>query len=724
MLFKNPSRNAPAPGTKNGATRSTLWIATGLAALAAGCGGDSADTVAPVQPVLGAKSKAILSIDKAQFKDLNGDGKLDAYEDWRLPVSQRVDDLVSRMSLQEKIGLMTVNNVFLGGPAGTSCAAGETGLPLVCEARVTYFGLMQSESTSDMVNKLHSRYLVIRENPSAETLAAWTNNVQRVAEGSRLGIPVVLASNPRNHAAAGAGFSEASGVFSYWPGTLGLAAAHDPAMVREFAEIAAKEWRATGIQKGYMYQADLATEPRWTRNNGTFGDDPDLVSDYQTQLVLGFQGKALSASSVSLTTKHFPGNGSAPQGVDSHYADGKYALYPTGNSLINYQLKPFQAAIDAGTSSVMTYYQAPLNAGAATQLPKDYWVSDAQQFEEVGAAFNKKLLDYLRNAMGFKGYINTDSRVMLDEGQPHGVENLAPYQREAKAIAAGSNLISLGSGTLVNGQTTVFANEDILKAVRAGLVQEAAIDASVKLLLKEIFALGLFENPYVDVANASKIVASAEAQAKAKVAQHKSVVMLKNDGVLPLKANVGAAVKLYAEVFKAGATAATQTTALRSLLKTTYPNATLVEDYNDATHALLMLVPNNFTATDTNGKKYEKISLETSTGIDIQKVQAIQATSAKTVIAVNMGNPWLLDAIEPKASGLFAIYDTSTDALLDVVTGAFNPSGKLPMAIPKNIDAVNKNAPDVPGHLESFDYAYKDAQNNSYTFKFGLRYPQ
>src|SRR6218665_1937651 len=282
--------------------------AVAIAVLAA-CGGDSDES--PVQPPLGARAKALLTINGMELKDAKGDGKLDPYEDWRLPVQSRVADLVSKMTLQEKIGLMTVNNVFLGGAKGTLCVAGETGLPKVCEAAVNYGGISVSRGTSEMVNTLHSRYLVIRENPDVATLAEWTNGVQQVAEGSRLGIPAVLTSNPRNHAAAGAGFSEASGIFSYWPGTLGLAAAHDPAMVRDFAETVAKEWRASGIQKGYMYQADLATEPRWTRNNGTFGDDPDLVAQYQTQLVLGFQGTQLSARSVALTTKHFPGNGSA-----------------------------------------------------------------------------------------------------------------------------------------------------------------------------------------------------------------------------------------------------------------------------------------------------------------------------------------------------------------------------------------------------------------------------
>ena len=347
----------------------------------------------------------------------------------------------------------------------------------------------------------------------------------------------MIISNPRNHAAAGLGLSEASGVFSYWPGTLGLGATQDPALIRDFAQTAAKEWRATGIRKRYMYQVEAATEPRWTRNNGTFGEDPDLLAKIARELVLGFQGEKLGPDSIALTMKHYPGNGIAPRGVDSHDEPGKFAVYPTAGSLIKYQL----------------------------------------------------LIQYALEAMGFKGYLNTDSQVAVDGNQVWGVENLTVSQRVAKSMNAGVSLLSIASSNLATA-TPTLAPTELIKAINAGLTTEATLNKAAVNLLKEMFALGIFENPYVDPANAEKVVHSAEAQAKADVAQRKSVVLLKNNDALPLAKTSPATVKIYGEVFaKTGA--ADLTTALRAKLATQYPTATIVSDFNLATHAILIVQP-------------------------------------------------------------------------------------------------------------------------------------
>lgn len=699
-----------------------------LALFAAACGGGGSSGNdgdnggdAFIQPTLGAHAKTILTVDGYQFRDLNGNGKLDPYEDWRLPAEARAEDLVHspdpavKMTLAEKVGFINIRLMMvpIGGnyPASEiggnpTCAQGELGKKYVCEI-ATGSGYMGSLGTTQEINELNARYFVLRVNPPVSTLVTWLNNVQEIAEESRLGIPVVIVSNPRNHATQGIGLAEASGVYSYWPGTLGLAATHDPALVEEFARIAAKEWRATGIRKGYMYQIDLATEPRWVRNNGTFGDDPDLVSKISTALVKGFQGESLGPDSIALTTKHFPGNGGAPRGIDSHFEPGKYAVYSTAGSLINYQLKPFQAAIDAGTSSIMTYYQAPSNA-SAEQLPKDYWYSPTRQFEEVGAAFNSMIVKYLYEVMGFKGYLNTDSRVTLDDGIPWGVETLESYQRIAKSLNAG---IALLSGADI---------PDTLRAVNEGLVAEATVDAAAVKALKEMFLLGLFENPYVDPETAATVVKSAEAQAKADLAHRKSIVLLKNGGALPLARTSGSEVRVYGEVFaKSGAQESTQS--LIRLLQNTFPSAQIVTDYTQATHSILLVQPSTYTGTDAEGQ-YVKIALDADTGIDTAKIKQIGAAT-KTIVAINMGGqPWLLNEIEPSVDAIVATYDVTSDALFDVLTGAFNPTGRLPMSIPKDQAAIDNNARDVPGHYESFDYAYRDVIGNIYQFGFGLSY--
>ena len=255
-------------------------------------------------------------------------------------------------------------------------------------------------------------------------MADWANNLQALCETSRLGIPAIVASNPRNHVTVDAsiGLSVGTTVFSKWPGELGLAAMRDLKLTREFAEIAAKEWSAVGLRKGYMYMADLATEPRWQRVEGTFGEDADLAAAMIREIVLGFQGTTLGKNSVAMTTKHFPGGGPQVDGQDSHFDWGKFAHYPGGQ--FEYHLKPFKAAIAAGTSSIMPYYSAP----------KD------KSMEAVGFSYNKAIItDLLRKKLGFKGIINSDTGPI--DMMPWGVENLSIIERYQKAIDAGGRYI-------------------------------------------------------------------------------------------------------------------------------------------------------------------------------------------------------------------------------------------------------------------------------------------
>ena len=631
-------------------------------------------------PSVEAHVKPIIKIGQREFKDLNANGKLDKYEDWRLSTEKRVNDLLPRMSMAEKAGIMQITS--LGANA---------------------------DVVKDYVNNRNIRYMIIRDNPTAEELAKRANSYQEIAEATQLGIPLVFTSNPRNHINEQNqfGISEASGQFSTWPGTLGLAATRDIDLIRDFAEIARDEWRASGIQKNYGYQIETATEPRWRRISGTFGEDPKLNAKIARELVQGFQGKELSSQSVAQTIKHFPGDGAVLNGLDPHNAEGQWAVYPTEGSLYKYQLPPFQAAIDAGASSVMSYYNVPKN-DSAVQLPKNLWYSETQQFEEVAGAYNKKIItDLLRGEMGFKGYVNSDSGVLTN--RDWGVHDLSIEEKFAKAIDAGTNIFSDNNDP-----------SGLISAVNKGLVNEKDLDPSVAQLLTEMFNLGLFEDPYTDPAKAQALANSPESKARANEAHLKSVTLLRNnENILPLTNEKIAATKLYVEVF-AGKDSAARTTSLKELIVKEDPTVTIVNTLEEATGALVMLRPSPF-EDQINLNAPVDIKLGTPTGIDVERVKAIE-NKVPTTLVINMNNPWIIDEVEPAAAAVVATYNVSGEALLDVLRGRYNPTGKLPLTIPANQEAVNKNASDVPGYAESFDYTYKNEVGDDYTFGFGLSY--
>jgi len=627
-------------------------------------------------PVVESRVKDIIKVNGRLFRDLNDNGTLDRYEDWRLTDEQRAADLVSRMTLEEKAGLMQITSLRGDIP--------------------------------DLVENRNIRYLIIRDNPTAFELAERANTHQQTAEATRLGIPLVFTSNPRNHINPDLefGISEAAGQFSSWPGSLGLAATNDLDLIRDFAEIAQDEWRSSGIQKAYAYQLETATEPRWRRINGTFGESPDLNAAIATELTLGFQGEELSNESVAQTVKHFPGDGAVLRGLDPHNEPGKWAVYPTPGSLEEYQLPPFQAAIDAGTSSVMSYYNVPSNAMSADQLDIADWYTPGQQFEEVAGAYNTAIVtDLLRDRMGFRGYVNSDSGILTNRA--FGVENLTTPERFAKAIHAGTSLFSDNNDP-----------SGLIEAVQTGLLAEADLHPSVQLLLEEIFALGLFEDPYVDADLAQQIADDPASQARADEAHHKSIVLMRNDQqALPIADSDVSSTKLFVEVVT-GRDALEQTTALKELITEQDPSLQLVDTLEEATAALVWVRPNVFEYPDNSTVEIELGDL---TGVDVARVQQIEA-AVPTVLAVNLGNPWVMNAIEPGAAAVVGTFNVKAEALVDVIRGRFNPTGQLPITIPASQEAVEANASDVPGYAETFDYAYTNAAGDDYTFGFGLSY--
>ncbi|PLS08505.1 glycoside hydrolase family 3 protein [Neobacillus cucumis] len=632
-------------------------------------------------PEVEAKAKNILVQGEKRFKDLNNNDRLDPYENWQLPIDARVKDLVNKMTLAEKAGMMLI-----------------TEFPKFTDNKLVLPNKLIDQNT---------RYYIFRQTPTADVIASYNNQLQETAEASRLGIPIVITSNPRNHASTDyTNSSEGAGLHSYWPGPLGLAATRDTSLVNEFSEIASKEWRAAGIRKVYGYTADIATDPLWARIEDTFGEQPALASGMIYNVIKGFQGEELGKDSVAITVKHFPGGGARDNGLDPHFPEGKFNPYPTTGSLLKYHIPSFKAAISAGVSSVMPYYAYPSNTSSDQGLP---WFSPTQQFEEVGFALNKAIItDLLRGQLGFKGYVNSDTGAVGKNAW--GVENFTDEQKFAKAINAGTNIISGASDPT-----------PIIDAVKHGLLKEEKVDQSVSFLLTEMMKLGLFENPYVNTQHALDVFNNPESQQKADEAHRKSLVLMRNDkikgeNVLPLNDTKLKDVKLYVEMFPGGNDAAA-TKKLRETIQKYDPSITLTENLAEATHAFVWVRP-----VQSNWDNNPRITVGPETGItNVDRIIEIQKT-IPTITAINFTNPWIIDQIEPNAAAVIATFGTKEEAIVDVIRGKFNPTGKLPFTVPANKSAVENEIGDIPGYEEDPSYVYKNKNGDGYKFDFGLNY--
>lgn len=634
-----------------------------------------------LQPNLGVKVKPTLTIDGNSYKDLNANGKLDPYENWQLSEDERARDLVSKMTLEEKSGLLMI-------PEFPEFEDGKLVLP-------------------NALLDQNTRYFIYRESPSANTIADYNNQLQEAAEGTRLGIPVMIISNPRNHGTSiQALVNKAPGrpsQFSFWPNTLGLAATRDLKLIEDFSKITAKEFRATGIRKLYGYSADVATDPLWSRIDETFGEHPALISDIIYRIVKGYQGHVLNENSVTTTIRQFPGGGAREDGKDPYFEVGRFNIYPTKGSLLRYHLPPFRAAIEAATTSIMPNYAVPSNISANQGLPQ---FSQTQQFEEIGFAFNKPLInDYLRRELGFLGYVNSDMSAVVNRAW--GALNLTTEERFAKALNAGTNIFSGASNPT-----------PIINAVNQGLVSEEVIDRSARFLITEMIMLGLFENPYVDPAKALETVNDSSSQKRADDAHRKSIVLLRNDdNLLPLTDNKLQNMKLYVQVFPGGENGQ-NTQNLKELMRNFDPNITVSDTLEEATHAFIWVMP----SMDLFGQS--KITLTIGPDTDIFNIERVSEIQKKvpTITAIDFKNPWLINQIEPNAASVIATFGVKPESLLDVLRGKFNPVGKLPITIPANQEAINNEAGDVPGFREDPSYIYVDKNGNKYQYNFGLSY--
>ncbi|QIK71116.1 glycoside hydrolase family 3 protein [Propioniciclava coleopterorum] len=693
------------------------------------------------QPHLEVRSKQLIDVDGLRFKDLNGNGELDPYEDWRLTPAERAADLVARMDLDELVGMMLINTRFTGfiAPEGAETSHDGALDERTIEAGTSIFATRKVFGTTETIERLKLRHFILRDPVSATQLATWNNAMNEVAESTRLGIPTLAASNSRNENGEPIfGMNDAVGAFSTFPATLGIAAAilgdlavgGDASLASEFAAVVRQEWLAAGIRKGYLYMADVVTDPRWQRIYGTFGEDPALIADIIGRLVAGLQGERLDGTSVATTIKHFPGGGARENGFDPHYAEGKWNCYPTPGSFEAYHLPPFRAA--TATSSFMPYYSAPSIAKSVVQAVDGVEIP----YEEVGFAFNRYVLhDLLRGQLGFTGYVNSDSGIT--DNMCWGVEDLSIPERFAKTINAGTDLVA---------DTNNVA--DLRAAVDHGWITRARLEEACSRLLIEMFALGLFdEHTYVDAAAADGLIAASPGWELAAATHRKSVVALKNSGgTLPLPAGT----TVYVEVFHRSPERAELKTTQARAAASEHAGLRLVERPEDADAVVLFADPqsgNYFSSTpglleltlcedkqltSTGGETYAETTL---LGADRFRGLArdARARGQKVVLSVNLAMPWILDDVEPLADALVAGFSTFFDAQFDVLTGASAPHGRLPITLPASeaviaVDEQGRCASpnDVPGFAkqqympEGSTYAYRDADGNDYVLGHGL----
>ena len=727
------------------------------------------------QVPLTSRVKKIIEVDGLEFRDLDGDGQLTPFEDWRLSPAERAADLVSRMSPDEKLGLMVISSRPMGISQHNKELTSHDGvldeqhLPIKVDPH-TSAGI-PFQGTTEMIRGMHMRHFIMREEPTGSRIATWINAMNEVAEDTRWGIPVIVAANSKNEAGGfKMGGTPEDQPFAQWPGTLGLAATGSLEVIESFAAHSRREWVASGLRKGYMYMADVLTDPRWFRGQGTLGEDPEFVSRAIGALVRGFQGEdGLEKDGVALTTKHFPGGGARENGFDPHYAAGQWNVYATEGSLQKYHIPTFRPAVKYHAAAIMPYYSKP---AAAKSAPQTDCEGNALRMDPYGFAYNKVFIDgILRGQMGFDGYINSDTGIT--HNMSWGVEALDVPERIGFAVTqSGVDLISglfdnaegrEAYDRATNGYYDTHPVPEGFKKEDLVLTDES-LDRAVARTLTELFQQGMFENPYADPKHAAEAVANEDDWKEAALVHRESVVLLKNQaGTLPLTTDKLSGAKVYAEAFaKDAEKGAAATKALRDMIARFEIH--LTDDPAEADYAILMVSPSSgayFNATPgyleldicedkvvhdvgPDGKPLPETHTETTLA-GAKRIPAIagavHAHGGKVIANINFPLAWMVGNVEPYADALTAGFDTYPSATLDVIFGRFEPVGRLPITLPRgdevlavNADGICASPNDVPGYdkdqyidasLKDENgkaYAYRDAAGNYYELKFGLRY--
>lgn len=705
----------------------------------------------------------ILTVDGYAFKDFLGTGELAPYEDWRLSYEERAKDLAGRISIEDIAGLMLYSGHQLVPAKG----------PRASVFGGTYGGKKYEESGADaweltdqqkkFIVEDRVRHVLIMGLESTETAVKWNNKLQALAENTGFGIPANNSSDPRHGAGSTAEYAGVTGeTISKWANGIGLSATFDPALVREFGEIASAEYRALGIATALSPQIDLATEPRWMRFADTFGEHTQMTIDMAKAYCDGFQTTEGSSDgwgkdSVNTMVKHFPGGGMGEGGRDAHYAYGKYAVYPGNN--FKEHLRPFTEgafALDGKTkkaSAVMPYYTV------------SYGI-DQKYGENVGNSYNKYLIqDLLREELGYDGVVCTDWGITHDMGETEemfagkcwGVERLTEAERHFKAIEAGVDQFG--------------GNNDVAPVMEAyrmccdkygSAAAEARFRRSAYRLLLNIFRTGLFENPYLDLEQSLNTVGCPAFREKGYLSQLKSVTLLKNKKkALPLKE--GTKVYIPDRYIKSYLSFVSMPTGDRTVVPAAKKAASdyfeVVDTPEEADAALCFVESpisvgydpedrkaggNGYVPVTLQYRPYQAVSArqpslaggdpleetadrsyrgkwnKAANEADLDLVEEMRKRMGdKPVITiVALKNPMVPAELEPCTDALLVEYGVSPQAVLDVITGRFTPEGLLPIQMPADMETVENQKEDVAFDME----CYRDEEGHTYDFGYGMNF--
>ena len=622
------------------------------------------------QPTLNPHSKSVLEVDGYQFIDLNGNGELDVYEDWRQDAETRAADLVSQMTVREKIAQMQH----------------PTYLPRADGKIAPYL--------KDYCSEYGIGMLLIRELNSVEAAATTMNTIQEYAEASRLGVPVLVSMDSVH------GLSYVSGA-TVTPHNLALAATRDEALVTKLAEIARDEHLAVGVRMTLSPEADIASEPRWGRVMETFGEDPDLVTQMVTAQVVAFQNgrDGLNTGSIVACMKHFPGAGPQMEGKDT-------SPIISSEETLQIHLKPYYAALEVNVASIMPYYSVPL----------------ALDMENSAIGSKATLQDLLRDEMGFTGIIQTDWGMIWAIQEALGTMTGEEVSDE-EAILIGvtqSRVDGIGGESI----RLIDLMEEYTKE---GKIDEAILTAAATRIVKVKFEMGMFENPYCDVDYAVSFVGNEENQKVNLQAAREAMTLLKNDGALPLNPDAKQTILVCGprafdtdSLVGGWSSAQDGLTIADAVAAYAGENTTVLTEKEDVGVIKELAQQADVIIVSIGEPSYQHDPVWGYDTLEIvqsqQEILEAAVASGKTVITVvTGGRPYILTWCDENTNAILEAYYPGAKggiAIAETLFGMNNPTGKTPMQFPRNMESVNAQEGDV-----SFDL-----ENPLYDYGFGLSY--
>ncbi len=695
---------------------------------------------------------AVIELDGYAFKDPSGAGVLEPWCDWRLSPEERAADLAKRLSIEEIAGLMIYSaHQMVPAPPADPFPGTYGGKPFAGSGRNPWD---LTDQQVKMLTEDHIRHVLLTVVQSPAVSARWNNQLQALAESMPHAIPVNISSDPRHGAGkAAVEFKSEAAAVSKWPEGLGLAATFDDDMVRSYGKAVAAEYRALGIATALGPQIDLGTDPRWMRFEDTFGPDPELVTRFgriycdALQTTEGAEN-GWGRDSVLAMVKHWPGGGPCEAGRDAHYPYGKFAVYPGGHQTDH--LKPFVDGafkLDGPTkmaAAVMPYYTVSCDF-------------DEKTGRTLGNSYNHHLIsDLLREKYGFDGVVCTDWGITGDPdaqidsfgSRCYGVESLTEAER---------HLLILENGVDQFGGNTDI--RPVLQAYQLGCEKHGEswmrqrFEASARRLLLGSFRCGLFDEPYLDPAESERIVGCAEFTAQGFAAQLKSLVLLKNKGVLPLPRkrkvwvpdrHIGPGRTFFRTPDPARELPGADRAVLEQYL-------TWTEDPAEADCALVFVESPISDGYDRErgylpiSLQYRPYTADTARAVSLaggdprersdnrsyrgrtntarNESDLDNVLRARTlmgdkpvIVVIRMHHGPVLGELEPAADAIVVDFGVQTEAILELLTGRSAPAGRLPIQLPRDMAAVERHQEDAPLDLEP----YTDELGSRYDYGFGL----